>query len=72
VVNIFLIANSTQMSKKNFAVNCGPLSVITDKFGPYKYTQWSQKALATDRAATVLIGTVLVTFENLSEITRRT
>jgi hypothetical protein len=71
VVKFFLIPNSAQIAKKNFAVNCGPLSVNKDKGGPYEYTQWSQKARATDRAVTVLRGTVFVTFENLSEITRR-
>jgi hypothetical protein len=69
--NTFSIPSSRHTARKNLATNCGPLSVRTCLGCTYVNTQCSQNALATIYAVVLLRGTVLVSFQNRSVMTKR-
>jgi hypothetical protein len=69
--NTFSIPSSRHNARKNLAANCGPLSVRTCLGGPYVNTQCSQNAFATIYAVVILRGTVPVSLENRSVMTKR-
>jgi hypothetical protein len=70
--NTFSIPRSRHTARENLAPNWDLLSVRTCLVGPYVNTQCLQNAFATIYAVVLLRGTVLVSLENRSVMTKET